>query len=116
MKGRAEKGHDNAALEAAALREIGEKFAGIRKLYQGLKRTQETHVAIESIDFEEIPGGQTMVLRLLYPYHMIRFELADEQIAELVNRAQGKTAAGVQVATPEQAAAILGGHTETPGP
>jgi hypothetical protein len=105
MKGRAEKDHDR---HVAAVATVEEKFEGIRALFHGLKRTRREYVAIESIDFEDIPGGQVLVLRMLYPYEMVRVELPDAQIEELINRAQGLTANGALVATPEQTAAILG--------
>jgi hypothetical protein len=107
MKSAREKAHDTDVEHQAVEAVITDKFDRIRDLFHGLKRTQHTHVAIESIDFEPIPGGQILVMRMLYPFHMERFELADAQIEELVNRAQGRTAGGVQIANSVQAAAIL---------
>jgi hypothetical protein len=112
MKGRAEQQHDLNTLEAAAAArletDIQAKFDQLRALYHGLKRTRVEYVAVESIDWEPIPGGQVLVLRMLYPYEMVRVELADTQVTELTNRAQGLTAGGAAVATPQQADAILG--------
>jgi hypothetical protein len=105
MKGRAEKEHDT---RVAVMGAVEEKFEGIRALFHGLKRFRREYVAVESIDFEPLPGGQTLVLRMLYPYEMVRVELADQQIEELINRAQGLTANGALIATDEQTAAILG--------
>jgi len=109
MKGQAEKDHDAAAASTAEAKAIAEQIEALHALYAGLERARVEYPAVASIDWEPLQGGQTLVLRMLYPYEMVRVKLADDQVAELVNRAQGKTAAGVQVATPEQAAAILAG-------
>lgn len=113
MKGSAEKNHDQLVSDRQIEREIQGKFEGLRALYHGLKRYTRGYVAVESIDWEPLPGGQVLVLRMLYPYELVRVELADEQITELINRAQGLTARGAQIATPEQARAILGNGNAT---
>jgi hypothetical protein len=106
MKGQAEKDHDAQAAERDA---VAKQIETLHALFAGLERSKREYPAVASIDWEPLQGGQTLVLRMLYPYEMLRIKLADDQVTELVNRAQGKTAAGVQVATLEQAAAILKG-------
>lgn len=105
MKGQAEKDHDQASAERNA---IAAQIETLHALFAGLERAKVEYPAVASVDWEPLQGGQTLVLRMLYPYEMLRVKLSDDQVTELVNRAQGLTAAGVQVATPEQAAAILG--------
>ena len=102
MKGRAEKEQDDTAA-------IRQQFNALRSLFAGLKRARREYPAVESVDWEPLEGGQTLVLRMLYPYEMVRIELADQQIQELCNRAQGLTAGGAQIATQEEAQALLRG-------
>lgn len=101
MKGAREKEQDWEA-------EVRAKFAQLRTLFGGLRRARRDYPAVESINFEPLPGGQVLELRMLYPFEILCIELSDEQVSELVNRAQGRTPEGVQVATPAEAAAILG--------
>lgn len=108
MKGRAEKDHDAAAVRSGEAAQIAEQIETLHALFAGLERAKVEYPAVASVDWEPLQGGQTLVLRMLYPYEMVRIKLAEDQVTELVNRAQGKTAQGVQIATPEQAAAILG--------
>ena len=105
MKGRAEREHEKGA---QAKGEVEGKFETLRAIFHGLKRSRREYPALESIDFEDIPGGKVLVLRMLYPYEMVRVEMADVQVEELVNRARGLTPNGAVIATPEQAEAILG--------
>jgi hypothetical protein len=101
MKGAREKDLD-------ADGQIQAKFNQIRALFHGLKRARREYPAVEGIEWEPIPGGQVLVIRMLYPFEMLRIDLADDQITELCNRAQGLTAGGAQIATPAQQAEILG--------
>lgn len=101
MKGAAEKKQDWEA-------EVSAKFAQLRFLFGGLRRARRAYPAVESIEWEDIPGGQVLNLRMLYPFEMLCIELSDEQVTELCNRAQGRTPEGVQIATPAEAAVILG--------
>jgi hypothetical protein len=101
MRGAREKQHDtDVALRA--------QLQALHDLHAGLPRAIREYPAVASVDWEPLEDGQVLVLRMLYPYEMVRVKLPEDKVAELCNRAQGRTAEGVQIATPEQAAAILG--------
>lgn len=107
MKGAVEK-QLNADQQAAA--EAQARIQALQELHAGLPRPRSEYPLVASVDVEDLThGGKVAVFRCLAPYEMVRLHLSPEFADELANRLQGKTAAGVQVATGAQAEAILGG-------
>jgi hypothetical protein len=101
VKGAREKEQDQAAAVRAQLQALHNQTVG-------LPRTIVEYPAVASIDWEPLEDGQVLILRMLYPYEMVRVKLPADKVTELCNRGLGLTAGGAQIATPEQAAAILG--------
>jgi hypothetical protein len=109
MKGARQKEGDAAAA-------VRHQLQVLHDLHAGLPRAIREYPAVAGIDWEPLEDGQVLVLRMLYPYEMVRVKLPEDKVAELCNRGLGLTAGGAQIATPEQAAAILGnGFSEALG-
>ena len=107
MKGAVEKQLDQQQQAAA---EAQARIQALQELHAGLPRKRSEYPLVASVDVEELThGGKVAVFRCIAPYEMVRLHLSPELADELANRLQGKTAAGVQVATGPEAAAILAG-------